>query len=106
MILALKINISALIICKAISFKIGLVHPISMLLFIVFWLSYLLLLFFRPSKKITQAASFICLIFFANASIFVFGLSEVEPMFLIELILITSVFFLSVFASKHIQRVD
>jgi hypothetical protein len=106
MILALKINISALIICKAISFKIGLVHPISMLLFIVFWLSYLLLLFFSPSKKITQAASFICLIFFANASIFVFGLSKIEPMFLIELILITSVFFLSVFASKHIQRAD
>ena len=103
MILALKISISALIICKAISFNIGLVHPISMLLFIVFWLSYLLLLFFRPSKKITQAASFICLIFFANASIFVFGLPETKLIFVMELILITIIFLQSVFAARAIQ---
>ena len=100
---ALKLSVLALILCKAIAFQMQLVHPVSMFLFLLFWGCYLLLLINKPSKKIIQVACFFCLLFFANASIYVFGLPETKPVFIIELILITIIFLQSVFAARSIR---
>jgi uncharacterized membrane protein len=103
MLKTLKLSVLILIVCKAIAFQIELVHPVSMFLFLLFWGCYLLLLIIKPSKKIIQVACFFCLLFFANASIFVFGLPEIKLIFLIELILITIIFLQSVFAARAIK---
>jgi len=103
MLKALKLSVLTLILCKAIAFQMQLVNPISMFLFLLFWGCYLLLLIIKPSKKIIQVACFFCLLFFANASIYVFGLPETKLIFVMELILITIIFLQSVFAARVIK---
>jgi len=103
MILGVKLSISALIISKFLAFFFQLVHPLSLVIFICFWFGYLMTLILKPNKRIIQSACFIILLFFANASLYVFGLSSPHPLFIIELFLIVIIFLLSVFATRSFE---